>query len=1128
MYFDKPYNRQQFLTIFQTKICPNFVKQERPLQVNRETKYFEKNNVLNLGNVEFDNWETLDVWEIKQISWSDPRVTITRDAFKIMKDLWKNNVLILFYSSDSSSYRLSFLTLKQTWDGTEESSPKRFSFLLWPNEKVKTPNDYLIKRWVVKSLEDLVSRFDVEVVRKEFFRLYLNLFIELYKSLRQNDDFETEVAWNKLQDPVKFAKNLMWKIIFLYFIQKKWRLWVKEDQQRWQWDMDFIKTLFDDSLSWENMIVDKNERKWNFYNDYLEPLFYGGLSQDRSKQNDVHPYFLWKNWEKIKIPYLNGWLFSNEYDRENTDILPDNKIFEDIILSFDRYNFTIDEDDPYDREVAIDPEMLGKIFETMISVSSENIDEILQTYEKKTKWNPLDIDNIQKVDIENDLNKKFWAFYTPREIVHYMTKESLLYYIVNGLKERGRYESWKSDQEIQRYLEDKVRLLLKYKENYLILSDVKNRKELQWDFDMFEDVVLYIDKLLDNIKVLDPAVWSWAFPMWLLHEIRSLKKYINDVFLKRNITNYEIKKAIISNNIYWVDIEAWAIDIARLRFWLSLLVDTEKPEPLPNLDFKFVCADTLTPLKGGSLFTNENLINKLDSLRKDYFVKPDKDDKAVLKKEFYNTKQELCWFAIKQHFTTTKEKKEYIENLARQNTDPRNRQIIQRDPFDTDKSSTFFDSGFMLGEEKFDIVIWNPPYIQLQKNEWYLANLYQDIWYKSFARTWDLYCLFYEHAFELLKEWWNCTFITSNKRMRAWYGEKLRDYLAKNTNPLMLVDLWPDVFDTATVDSNILIWQKKIVSEFHLKWLDLVKEKNIRNIEKLHDKIVEITELSKEAWTILDPIQASIKKKMEKIWTPLKDWNIQINYGIKTWYNEAFIIDKAKKDELISQDSKSAEIIKPILRGRDIRKYGYEFADLYLIVTHNGYKTTDWNRIERINIEDYPAVKDFLDAHRENISKRWDKWATPYNLRNCAYQEEFEKEKIVYSEISQSPCFCYDDKNHYLWNTWYILTWKYLQYLSCLLNSKLVTYWFKLFYSTNMWGKWYRYLAQYMENLPIPKISDEQQKPFIELVEKILKMKKENPDADTSELEKKIDQMVYELYGLSDEEAKVVEESLSK
>ena len=1108
----------KFLQILQTKLFPNFKRFGQALYLKRETKYFIKDRIYRLGTVNFDDVD-VHVLEIQQHAKNDPRVTITRDAFKLMKDHGIDRALIVFWSEDSPNYRLSLLTLQYAWKWVEESSPKRYSFLLWPHEKVKTANDYLIKKWPIQNFEDLISRFDVEVVRKEFFRLYLNLFLELYKSLRESNNFQEEIISNKKHDPVKFAKNLMGKIIFLYFVQKKWWLWVSQGKERGQWDLDFIKTLLDDSRSGENMLIDQYKRKGNFYNDYLEPLFYEWLNQDRRWQDDIHPYFKSKDNESLRIPYLNWWLFSDEYDRKNTDILPNNKIFEDIILSFDTYNFTIDEDDPYDREIAIDPEMLGKIFETMISVSIDNIEDILQSYEKKTKWSPLDIENIQHVDIENELNKKFGAFYTPREIVHYMTKESLLYYLVNWLKERGRYAQGQSDYEIQEYLENKVRLLLKYKENYLTLSDVKSRKELEQDVEVFFDVVNYINRLLDDIKILDPAVWSGAFPMGLLHEIWTLKKYINDVFLEKNITDYEIKKNIISNSIYGVDIEPGAIDIARLRFWLSLLVDTDKPEPLPNLEFKFVCADTLTPLYDKKntldLYQNNVMFEKY---------------KFYMQKLFYPTKDYTKEDSMQRlrHFIWYFQWKDQTEF---------NQKLKTFDPFNSDNSAKFFDPELMFGEEKFDIVIWNPPYIQLQKNWWFLANLYEKVGYQSFTRTWDIYCLFYEHAFELLKEGGICTFITSNKWLKTWYWEKLREYLVKNTNPLVLVDLWPDVFETATVDSNILIGQRKKVKEFHLKGLDLVKEKNIKNIEKFHDRVIEINNLSKDSRGISWESMLKIISKIEGCWKKLKDWKVEIVRWVITWLNEAFIIDRNKKEELISKDPKNIEIIRPILRWRDIFRYRYTFNDLYLIIVN----FWDYKNLK----QKYPSIYSHLEIYEKELRARWQCkytrwWSKSINnefewqhhrieLDNNPkeeYMNLFEKDKIVRPMVSTwNSQFSYIPWWLFINNKGFIISWENLKFILWILNSKLVWFYF-LKKESGLWKNSLEIRTKGLANLNLPIPKEVVEKEINNLVDQILEKKKENSDADTSNLEKQIDQMVYELYGLTEEEIEVVEGSV--
>ena len=253
---------------------------------------------------------------------------------------------------------------------------------------------------------------------------------------------------------------------------------------------------------------------------------------------------------------------------------------------------------------------------------------------------------------------------------------------------------------------------------------------------------------------------------------------------------------------------------------------------------------------------------------------------------------------------------------------------------------------------------------------------------------------------------------------------------------------------------------------------------------------------SSESWVILSEIEQRIKTNIEAVGTPLRDWDIQINYGIKTGFNEAFIINGEKRKELIAQDPKSAEIIRPILRGRDIKRYSYEFADLYLINTHNGVKEKG---IKRINIEDYPAVKAHLDLFYPQLEKRADQGDTPYNLRNCAYIEDFYKQKIVYQELTQGSCFYLDkEAKFFVSNTGYLITGNDLEYLILFLNSKFVEFIFKSFYSVSLGGSGIRWLAQCIENLPIPFVKDSDYK----------KLK----------TEEEIEKYIYKKYDLSEEE----------
>ena len=251
---------------------------------------------------------------------------------------------------------------------------------------------------------------------------------------------------------------------------------------------------------------------------------------------------------------------------------------------------------------------------------------------------------------------------------------------------------------------------------------------------------------------------------------------------------------------------------------------------------------------------------------------------------------------------------------------------------------------------------------------------------------------------------------------------------------------------------------------------------------------------------ILSEIEQRIKAKIEAIGTPLKEWDIQINYGIKTGFNDAFIINREKRAELIAQDPKSAEIIRPILRGRDIKRYGYDFADLYLINTHNGVKEKG---IKRIHIEDYPAVKAHLDLYYPQLEKRADQGDTPYNLRNCAYIEDFFKEKLLYSEIVKEPQFFLDKNGQFFAEaTIFIMTGENLEYLYHLLHSKTITYFFKTFYAGGgLGGDGYRYKKVFLEKLPIPK-----------------------PISPISLEENTIENSIYKLYGFSEEEIKFIKD----
>lgn len=438
----------------------------------------------------------------------------------------------------------------------------------------------------------------------------------------------------------------------------------------------------------------------------------------------------------------------------------------------------------------------------------------------------------------------------------------------------------------------------------------------------------------------------------------------------------------------------------------------------------------------------------------------------------------------------------------------------------------------------FDLIIGNPPYIRQEEIKELKPNLAKN--YKVYKGTSDIYTYFYELGFNILKSNGVLSFITSNKYTRAGYGEALREFLLKNVSILDYIDLnGIKVFDSATVDTSILSFEKlkSKVSSFRYLALDNENLKACGYSIDLCKDFKELSQksLSKENFTFSDESTNSLKAKIERIGTPLKEWHgLNINYGIKTGLNEAFIITTEKRNEILAnckdeaEKERTAKLIRKMLRGRDIKRYSYEWAGLWVINAHNGYKNQNGEKVEAINIENYPSLKKHFDEFYPQLEKRTDKGLTPYNLRNCAYIEEFEREKIVYSEIVRKPQFYLDTKlNFYAEATSFILTGENLKYLIAFLNNDFVAFIFKTFYAGgNLGENGFRYKKAFLEKLPIPKINSKNQKladELINLVDEILKAKEQDKNANTQELENKINSLVYKLYNLTEEEIKIIE-----
>ncbi len=886
-------------------------------------------------------------------------------------------------------------------------------------DQVELKKTLHLKLWESFNFEPINRKFYLELV--EHFSILVN---HLEKNLGR-------------KPAVMFTTRLIGRLLFIWFLQKK--------------------NLINKSANY--FVVPDPEKQTEYYKNKLEKLFFEVLNRDELERS---------NGDKL-TPYLNGGLF----DKSTTDFWSDPKLtipnnyFIQLFATLNKYNFTVDESSPEFQYVAIDPEMLGRIFESLLA---EQIDE----------------------NTGNNKKKATGAFYTPREIVSYMCEQSLIEYLKTKVPEAP---------DRDRRIEELVRM------PETIFRDQDQNKRRDWK-PYRDSIISALDgtKTESALTVLDPAVGSGAFPMGMLHLLVKVYSRLDSKF-EKDISG--LKWNILSRSLYGVDIEQTAIEITRLRAWLSIVVDIpegDKVDPLPNLEFKFVCANTLIPLdksKQGTLDSNYdfNLKKELIIIRDKYFATSSKKEKEKRQVEY----NKLIHASL---FGDTKG----------------DEQLKSYRPFDISSSSEFYDPELMHGVEAFDVVIGNPPYVQIQKLSG--QQIQKDLEkqnFETFAKTGDLYGLFYERGIQLLNKGSILTFITSNKWMRAGYGEKLRRYFLK-FNPILLVDLGPKVFESATVDTNILLIKNE-ESKQTLKAVTLTNDwQKTGDLAKyINENTNDLKNLTNNAWSIGGEAEQKLKEKIEKNGKPLKDWDINIYRGVLTGLNKAFIIDAVTKERLCVGDPKSIEILKPILRGRDIKRYCDQWAGLWLIAS--GFDID----VPKL----YPAIYKHLLQFEVEAKKRGDQGKNWWNLRACAYYSEFEEEKIIYPETTQEANFYFDrDRRFYCEKTTFIMTGKNLRLIIGILSSMFGKNIFKRFYGGTVLGvNGYQYNKHALHEFVIPLITvknDPIVKKIENLVDQILTLKKQNKDADTKNLEAQIDQLVYKLYDLTPEEIEIVENSSKK
>ncbi|EJN1982549.1 class I SAM-dependent DNA methyltransferase [Campylobacter coli] len=923
---------------------------------------------------------------------------------------------------------------------------------------------------------------------------------------------------------------------------------------------------------------DKNLKFLNFKKipdfDKLSELFFEVLAKEKSTR---------KKSEFAYLPYLNSSLFEKQ-SIENT--LEISSLSNDLKLFY--YKNTVLKDDKCKAKKG-QVGLLEYLFEFLDSFDFGSDDEQSEILSQKELISSSVLGNV----FEKLNGYKEGSFYTPSFITSYMCKESITKVVLDKFNAQFdldakdiselRKSLRKEDKKAQKELLNSIKICdPAVGSGHFLVSALNVMLSIYDELNLFDEE-FYLEVQNDEILITNH---KGEFIEYKRPSTPKDKAHLIQQEL------FHTKKDIIENNLFGVDINPNSCEITKLRLWIELLkhsfyqsFDDENYhdlKTLPNIDINIKCGNSLVSYfeTGKSLSHYPNIKERMSKYKR--IVKDYKEgfytDKNLIAKEIKNLQESFKNFCLKDKFNkeikqltngANEYSKKYGDFLADEHHDEKFKSFFSKNMFEFSfdekvaikefanlkkeydnifnlESNHPFEWRFEFPEildddgnfKGFDLIIGNPPYIRQEELKELKPHLAKN--YKVYKGTSDIYTYFYELGFNVLKENGILSFITSNKYTRAGYGEALREFLLKNVKVLEYTDLnGIKVFDSATVDTSILCFEKSKSKDNKFKYLALSNEilKTCAYDIGLYKDFAEFSQnsLSKESFTFSDENTSALKAKIERIGTPLKEWQgLNIYRGILTGYNEAFIITTEKRNEILAnckdeaEKERTAKLIRKMLRGRDIKRYSYEWAGLWVINTHNGYKNQNGEKVEVINIEYYPSLKKHFDEFYPQLEKRTDKGLTPYNLRNCAYLDEFEKEKIVWNPVSGEYLFSYIKEHIFFNNSLFMMTLDVfsLKYILAFMNSNCYKWLITLKTNLIQTGSYAYGAKDKIERLPIPKINSKNEKlanELINLVDEILKAKEQDKNVNTQELENKINSLVYKLYNLTEEEIKIIE-----
>ncbi|MDQ3257005.1 MAG: Eco57I restriction-modification methylase domain-containing protein, partial [Acidobacteriota bacterium] len=918
-------------------------------------------------------------------------------AHYLLKHDKASAVLAAFVSPDESDWRFSFVKLEYSLEQMEggavstkkELTPaRRYSFLVGKHEHSHTAQKQFLPLLendrTDPTLADIENAFDIERVTKEFFAQYKSLFERVrdcVAALLHKDQTLREDFASKGVETDDFAKKLLGQIVFLYFLQKKGWFGVERNVAWGTGDRNFLRYLFEHRAQLGTRQERKTTREVNFFNDILEHLFYDALARG-DRDDDYYARF------DCKIPFLNGGLFEATYSWSSIDLLLPDALFSNdepadkevggergtgILDVFDRYNFTVNEAEPLEKDVAVDPEMLGKVFENLLP---------------------------------ENLRHKGGAYYTPRVIVNYMCQQSLINYLSTHLPEVERADIETFIRTGYARAAYEAAGTKAHEDKFLPPSISTNARA--------------VDQLLEDITVCDPAIGSGAFPVGMMQEIVRARFALSKVKGMPDKSAYELKRHAINASLYGVDIDPGAVEIAKLRLWLSLVVDEEDRatiHALPNLDYKIMQGNSLLDEYAGVKLLDDKMFQppthsieaekaalqgRIRELEQQLYSLHDSGSEAhALKKKFsretdrlikqgkqlgqpkpaealtflpddqYSEAREKLAELKRLHqeffdVSSTKRKRElrhrleaveweFMEATLRDRREQTALRELVKHRRDNRKNYFLWKLHFVevfQGKGGFDVVIGNPPYVRQEEIKHLKPALQRS--FQTFTGTADLYVYFYECGVRSLNPKGTLAFITSNKYFRAGYGAKLRGMLSGQTTIRQLIDFGDAPVFEAIAYPTILITSKTPPTNGNnvraLTWkMGAPVEQFVSVVERESFSLAQ-NELTADGWRLEAVDVLRLLDKLRSKGKPLGEYvNGKFYYGIKTGFNEAFVVDRATRDVLIAEHPSSKEILKPFLRGRDVKRWRVQPQDLWLIFTRRG-----------IDIKKYPAIEKHL------------------------------------------------------------------------------------------------------------------------------------------------------------------------